>query len=250
MASIQDQPERVSRAYLHAIGAIAMVTIPLSGVCIIVAPELVNVTLGTKWAAMTVPFQILIASLLFRTSYKISDSLALATGSMKSRAVRQWIYALAVAGGALLGTPRGLDGVSAGVAAAVLLNFLMMLQLALRLTKISFALVVRLHVRHSLAALPVIIATAMSVELARKQGASSGIVLAAGGFAAAVTWTFMWWKFRRVFGENGEWAFQLAVDRLGPLLRKLSRYLPSEPGGSPIAPAHQAVPNTRSRAEI
>jgi PST family polysaccharide transporter len=197
-----------------------------------------------------VPFQILIASLLFRTSYKISDSLALATGSMKSRALRQWIYAAAVAGGALLGTPWGLSGVSAGVALAVILNFLMMLQLALRLTNVPFALILRLHGRQAIAALPVVAASAVAVELARRASMPDAAVLALGGFAAAATWSLMWWQFRQAFGETGEWAFRLAADRLAPLSRKLRAYVPNGAGESPTAPLQQAAPSRGSRAEV
>ncbi|MGZ2411654.1 O-antigen/teichoic acid export membrane protein [Sphingomonas sp. F9_3S_D5_B_2] len=250
LASIQDQPERVARAYLRAIAVIAMLTLPLTGVCILVAPELVQVTLGARWIAMTVPFQILIASLLFRTSYKISDSLALATGAMRSRAVRQWIYAAAVGVGAVAGTPWGLNGVSAGVAVAVVLNFLMMLQLAVDLTKISWSTVIRIHVRQALAAVPVAICTGLSVAAARHFHLADWLVLIVGGAAGAVAWFAMWWRFRSVFGEEGAWAYQLAADRLAPFATKLRSSKSNAPAGSPRSQPQRPRATTQSRAEI
>ncbi|MDZ4097333.1 MAG: oligosaccharide flippase family protein, partial [Methylophilaceae bacterium] len=99
MATVQDQPKRVARAYMRAVDLIALLTLPVSGLLIIITPELVRFVLGAKWIGMIIPLQILIASLLFRTSYKISDAVTLAMGSMNARARRQWIYAgLVIAG--------------------------------------------------------------------------------------------------------------------------------------------------------
>ena len=114
IAAIQDQPERVARACLRAIGVVAMVTLPLSGVLAVLAPELVHVALGKRWVGMIPPFQILVLSLMFRTSYKISDSVALAFGAMRPRAARQAAYAVAVALGSMVGSAWGLTGVAAG----------------------------------------------------------------------------------------------------------------------------------------
>jgi PST family polysaccharide transporter len=211
---------------MHAIGVIAMLTLPLSGILILVAPELVRVTLGEHWIGMTVPFQVLIATLFFRTSYKISDSLTLALGSMYQRATRQWIYAAGVAGGALAGLQWGLPGVSAGVAAAVVLNFLMMLQLAMRLTGISWRRVLALHLRHALTAVPLIAAGMVAVSLARSGSLHDVLVLALVGASAALCWALMWWRCRWIFGEDGAWAYNLVAARVRPL-----RARPTNVGG-------------------
>lgn len=221
IASIQDQPERVARAYLRAIDVIAMITLPVSGVLILVAPELVVVTLGDRWTGMIVPFQILIATLLFRTSYKISDALVLALGSMRERAFRQWIYAGAVAMGALIGVQWGIAGASAGVAGAVVLNFMMMMQMGIRLSGVSPTHVLALHVRHALAALPLIMGVAVAVLFARRADLSDLLVLTLGCLAAASIWMALWWRCRWIYGDNGEWAYGLAASHLAPLRRRL-----------------------------
>jgi PST family polysaccharide transporter len=220
LASIQDQPERVTRAFLRATGVVALTTLPISGVLMILGPELVNLTLGPRWQGMIVPFQILIATLLFRTSYKISDSVSLALGSMVQRAWRQWIYAAAVAAGASLGARWGLPGVSAGVGVAVALNFLMMLQLAMRVTGVSAYRMLVTHVAHALAAVPIVLAAWVGVSLARKDGLDDLAVLALGLSAATLMTALLWWRCRWIFGADGEWAHGIAAARLAPLQAK------------------------------
>ncbi len=220
IASIQDQPDRIARAYLRALGVIAMMTLPVSAVMIILAPELIRFLLGKAWTDMILPFQILITTLLFRTSYKISDAVTLAMGSMYQRAWRQWIYAAAVAGGALVGTRWGIAGVAVGVGAAVILNFLLMLQLAQRVTALGIGPIIRVHLRQfaiaALIALPVWIAT----EAARHQHFSSVLVLGTGCLVATAAGSIVWFRFRSILGEDGAWLHQMAMARLGSILNR------------------------------
>jgi PST family polysaccharide transporter len=220
LASIQDQPKRVARAFLRATGVVALTTLPISGVLMILAPELVDITLGPRWQGMVVPFQILIATLLFRTSYKIADSVSLALGSMVQRAVRQWIYAGAVAAGAWLGARWGLPGVSAGVGAAVVLNFAMMLQLAMQVTGVSAYRIFATHVAHAFAAVPIVVTVWASVSLARLDGLHDLLVLALGLGTGALMAGLLWWRCRWIFGADGEWAHDIAAARLAPLQAK------------------------------
>jgi PST family polysaccharide transporter len=75
---------------------------------------------------------------LFRTSYKISDSLSRATGAVYRRAWRQGVYAFCVIAGAYLGGKWGLVGVSIGVLCAIAVNFTLMAQLSLRLAHLRW----------------------------------------------------------------------------------------------------------------
>jgi PST family polysaccharide transporter len=104
-----------------------------------VAPEIVLVLLGPAWAGVVVPFRILALGMLFRTSYKLSDSVARATGAVYARAWRQAVFAGAVVAGSLIGQLWGVDGVALGVVAAIALNFALMAQLSLRLTGLRWA---------------------------------------------------------------------------------------------------------------
>ena len=214
MASIQDQPERVARAYLRAMGVIALLTLPSTGLLIVMAPELVKFVLGSEWEPMIVPFKILITTLLFRTSYKLSDAVALAMGSMVRRAWRQWVYAGAVAAGATFGLPWGLAGVAFGVGAAVALNFLLMLQLAMEVTGVPLAAVIRTHAQQVVAAVLLVLPVWLVAELTRSLEFGNTAVLSACTITTAATAALLWFRFRGVFGEDGAWLHALATKRL------------------------------------
>jgi PST family polysaccharide transporter len=95
------------------------------------APEIVDLWLGPQWVATVAPLRILSIAILFRTSYKLSDSVVRATGAVYRRAWRQGVYAGLVIGGSILGAQNGVAGVAAAVLVAVIANFVMMAHLAL-----------------------------------------------------------------------------------------------------------------------
>ncbi len=138
MAKVQDDPVRLGLAYRRGVAVIALVALPASVVMFILAPELVRVALGSKWVGATTAFQILAVGTLFRTSYKMSDSLARSTGVVYRRARRQVVYAILVFAGAYLGQRWGLSGVAAGVLGALLVNFLLMAQLSLDVCQLTW----------------------------------------------------------------------------------------------------------------
>ena len=220
LSAIQDQPERVGRAYLRTMGIIALLTLPTGGVLAVIAPELVRFLLGEPWEGMIVPFQLLIATLLFRTGYKISDAVTLATGNMVARALRHWIYALAVGVGAYAGLPWGLPGVAVGVGAAVVLNHALMMQLACKVTGLRTGPVVAVQLRQLPVAVAVIAPVWGAVAFARGVGWSDFGVLVAGGGAGAVSAAVLWLLGGRVLGAEGVWLRQLVAQRLGKVTRR------------------------------
>jgi O-antigen/teichoic acid export membrane protein len=145
MARVQFEPARLTRAYRSGISVCALLVLPSSVVTVLVAPEIVLVLLGTKWAGVVEPLQVLAFAMLLRTSYKISDSVARATGAVYARAWRQWLYAGAIALGAFIGRLWGLEGVAAGVVAALALNYFMMAHLSLRLTGMNWSAFAAAH---------------------------------------------------------------------------------------------------------
>ncbi|AKQ47423.1 hypothetical protein TH63_01645 [Rufibacter radiotolerans] len=145
MAKVQDDKQRLGRAYLTGVSLIALVSIPLSIEFVLLAPEIVLTLLGPKWTDVILPFQVLACSLLFRMSYKMSDSLARATGAVYKRAWRQVLYAATVGIGSYIGQFWGLSGVAWGVALALVLNFLLMAHLSIKLTGIGWAEMAKVH---------------------------------------------------------------------------------------------------------
>lgn len=138
LAQIQSDRARVATAYRRCVAGVALVSLPLSAVIVIAAPEIVWLILGPKWGAAAVPFRILAVGTLFRTSYKISESMSRALGAVYHSAWRQWTYAAVVVAGAIVGRQWGLAGVSWAVLLAIFANYLMTAQLGLRLLSFTW----------------------------------------------------------------------------------------------------------------
>lgn len=136
MAKIQHSREKLGEAYRQAISLTALIYLPLSAALVILAPELIQVALGSQWTAVKVPFQILAVGMLFRAS-KVNNVVPRATGHEYKRAWRQGVYAFLVFSGAFVGKNWGLSGVASGVLFALFVNFLLMVQLCLSLTGVS-----------------------------------------------------------------------------------------------------------------
>ncbi len=138
MAQVQDDKKKLAEAYMTGINAVALISIPLSVLFVFLAPEIVTLLLGKNWNGAIVPFQYLSIILLFRMSYKISDSLSRAVGAVYRRAWRQIIYATAILLFSWIGQHNGLPGLAMGVSVAVTMNFLLMAHLSLDILDISW----------------------------------------------------------------------------------------------------------------
>jgi PST family polysaccharide transporter len=145
MALVQEEPVRLARAYRSAVAGCALLVLPASVVVAIVAPELVQAILGRGWEGVVAPLQILAFSMLFRTSYKLSDSVSRATGTVYARAWRQAVFTVGVFVGSIIGQFWGVEGVAFGVGLAFGANFLLMAQLSLRVTAMTWSEFVMAH---------------------------------------------------------------------------------------------------------
>ena len=211
MAKVQHDRARLSRAYLRGVSLLATTILPLSAVLFVLAPEVVAIVLGPKWGEVVIPFQILAVGMLFRTSYKMSDSLARSTGAVYRRAWRQIVYAGLVILGAWLGQRWGITGVATGVLLAVTVNFALMAHLSLSLTGVATGAFVRAHlpaVLLSAAIVPVAWATAV---VARGLAVSAlGVAFATGTIVAVWGTLLMWRVARRLLGPDIDWALATA----------------------------------------
>jgi len=185
MARVQDDPRRLGAAVLPGTGLLALVTLPVGVVAAIVAPGLVAVAFGSRWAGLVAPFQVLALGMMFRVCYRMSDSLSRATGRVYRRAWRQALFALLVFSGALVGQTRGVVGVATGVLIAFFLNYLSMSQLSLAITQVSWGRFLQVQlpaVRLSL----VTGAVTMAIMLGMRQMHLPAAVGLAAGMLAAV----------------------------------------------------------------
>ncbi len=94
------------------------------------APDLVAVAFGSRWEGLVPPFQVLGLGMMFRTCYRMSDSLSRATGKVYRRAWRQGLYARLVFLGALVGQTWGVR-CRGRRARRLFLNYVLMAQLSL-----------------------------------------------------------------------------------------------------------------------
>jgi O-antigen/teichoic acid export membrane protein len=204
LARVQDEPRRLASAFLHGTALLALLTLPAGVVIAVVAPELVAVAFGSRWEALVPPFQVLALGVMFRTSFRMSDSLSRATGKVYRRAWRQILYAALVFLGAFIGHYHGLTGVAVGVLGALFVNYLLMAQLGVSLGQISwfrFAQVQFPAIRLTIIVGAVTIAI---VEGTRHLGLPpiarfvAGLV-AAGGTAVLAAW----WAPMLTLGEHG-----------------------------------------------
>ena len=145
MAKVQDDLGRLTSVYKRGVALIALITAPISAIMFILAPEITLLLLGPQWDEAVLPFQILATAIWFRTSYKISDSIARATGAVYRRAWRQVIYAFCIIGGSWIGSYWGIAGVAFGVLCALFVNFILMAQLSISLTLLTWKSFFRVH---------------------------------------------------------------------------------------------------------
>jgi PST family polysaccharide transporter len=216
MAQVQQDRARVGRAYRRCIAGVALLTLPVTGVVVLLAPEIFAVLFGPRWVAAVLPFRILALGTLFRTSYKISDSLSRALGAVYRRAWRQWIYAALVIGGAWIGQHWGLSGVALGVLLALVVNFMLMGELSLALVGITRREMVGAHLP-ALRTTVLVLGSAWLVAAAcRPLLAPIGVLAATLGTVLAVIIVTYRVHPALLLGDDGRWL----ATRIDALLRK------------------------------
>jgi PST family polysaccharide transporter len=217
MAKVQHDKRRLGLAFKRGIAITALTILPLSVALLLLAPELIRVLLGPKWSEAIVPFQILVIGMLFRASYKLSDSLARATGAVYRRAWRQILFAILVAIGAYLGQKWGLAGVALGVMLAITVNFMLMAQLSLRLAELTWGSFWAVHMPALRLSLVLGIVIWIVADLLRDWGISPGIILLTTGASASVVGLILLRYLPREFvlGNEGVWIWETLADYIG-----------------------------------
>jgi PST family polysaccharide transporter len=217
MAKLQHEKKRLAAAYLRGVSLVALVMAPVSVVGFILAPELVYLILGPQWADAIVPFRILALGLLFRTSYKISDSLSRATGSVYRRAWRQGVYAGLVIGGAAIGQFWGVPGVAVGVLGALTVNFSLMAQLSLKIVDESWITFLNAHTNAFLLTAITSFITASTASLLRYNGLPDLVVVAVSLLVLGALLLLLMLRVpRMVIGKEGLWMLNILKDKYLP----------------------------------
>jgi len=210
MARMQGDAGRLAAMYTRGVALIAMLVLPASALLLVLAPELVRLALGPRWDAAVVPFQLFAAGMLFRTSEKMSDSLARAVGAVYRRAWRQALYAALVVGGAWAGTPWGTTGAAIGVLAALGVNFFVMAHLSLDVAGLTWRRFAGAHVPPLLLSALIGAVAAAAAAWARARGLGAAATVG-GAVAAAVALALpLAWALPRVLvGAEGLWMLEV-----------------------------------------
>lgn len=226
LAAVQSENVRLRRGFLRALRAAVATALPFSAVLVVLAPEVILFLLGPEWGEVVLPFQLLSVALVFRTSYKICDSLARAAGTVYRQAWRHWIYAVAVIVGSAVGQVWGLAGVAFGVAGAVALHYVLMLRLSVNLTGVTWSEIGIIHLSAAPLGLTVVGVTYGVAEWARGYGASPFLTLSAASLMLLLTFAILVRYFPRLLGSE---LSSLAAS----ILRSLATIVLNKKGRSP-----------------
>ncbi len=216
MSKKQDQPKVLGAVYRRGVVAIALVVTPLSAFLFFLAPEFIHVLLGRQWSAIIVPFKIFALTMLFRTSYKMGDSLCRSAGVVFQRALRQFIFSVLIVSGTWIGHYQGIVGVTIGVSLAITINFFSMAQLSLEMTETTWGTFFKIHVPSLVLTGITALETWLLAGLLRSLAWPDLAVLVGSAGVVGVTLLALIWALPKfLLGDDGLW-----------ILKTVSGYLP------------------------
>jgi PST family polysaccharide transporter len=137
-ARIQNDTDRLRRAYLGAICLSFLVIMPALTILAVTAPDLIAICFGPAWTGAALPLQILCIGGVFQCMYNLADSLARAKGAVYWKLSCHTVYAGCVFVASIIGSRWGITGVAAGVVIAMSVIYVLMARLSLYLTRASW----------------------------------------------------------------------------------------------------------------
>jgi O-antigen/teichoic acid export membrane protein len=205
---VQDQAQSLKRGYRKSMSIINLILMPTSVMMLILAPEIVLTMFGSQWEEAILPLQILLVGVAFRTTSRISDAFVHAMGSVYESAVRKYVYVLLVIIGSWAAMPWGIPGVAVAVTLAVTMNYLLIVQLCLRITETSW----REHLQDLapgfFLSLVVLTSAFLSSEILRNIAFVELIVLAGSLLIVFIVTSLFLWLLPHALGPSGTWLSQ------------------------------------------
>ncbi len=213
MAQVQNDRDRLAGAYERTLAVVALISLPVSAILWVLAPELIPALLGPQWTGVVLPFRLFTCGLFFRMSSKVTDACVKATGAVYSRAFIQSLYAVMVIVAALIGQRWGIGGVAVTVSIAMGINWLMMAELGRVVTGLSWPRFLRAQSPGLGFALLIGGVVALAVQAARAAHLTGIPILIVGTLTAlAVLLATSRLGPERFLGPHGAWVFQRAND--------------------------------------
>jgi len=227
MAKVQDQPKTLGAVYRRGVVAIALVVMPMSAFLFILAPEFVSVLVGKQWGDVIVPFKIFAVTMLFRTSYKMGDSLCRSAGIVFQRALRQFLFSVMIVAGAFFGHYYGIVGVTVGVSVAITLNFFSMAQLSFSITDTTWIQFFRIHLPAAVFTVIVFCETWALAGFLRGFGwADISVLFISAGLVGATLLSMIWFAPKLFLGKDGLWMLKTFGGYLpAPFQKQVNRLL-------------------------
>ena len=206
-AEIQDEKDRLRKAYLGCVSVIALAVFPVLTGMAVVAQELICVLFGSKWVGAVTAFQILCVAGSFRSIYTLGDAIARAKGAVYNQFHRHLLYAVTIFAACFFCRHWGIEGLAAGVVVAVLVIYFLMAQLSLKLIGCSWSEFFRAQIPGLIIATIIFLATFPARLALKTSGFPDMVVLAVTVFVAAAAFILMVRIFpKRLLGESGAWA--------------------------------------------
>ncbi len=145
LSSVRDKSSQMTLVFSNGTTVLSVFSMPLMLLMLVLAPEIIIFFLGEQWIAAIKPFQIMAIGMYFRVGYRISVTMAKSSGIIYKNAYLQIIYAILITIAALLGKEWGINGVAAGVTVAIFIQFLLMSNLGISITTLTWKKFLTLH---------------------------------------------------------------------------------------------------------
>lgn len=205
MAQLQERREALARAFARTVEISSLMVLPVTVWIGLVAPEIVRVMYGERWLPIVPVLQVLLLTPLFRTSGRVAEALARATGAVYRNAWRKAVSVVMVCVGAWVGQHRGIIGVAWGAGLAIVFNALLLLHLALQRTGLGWGALARSYRPALSVSLAGALAAAPVTFVLRGAGVPPLPLMAASGVAGLAAVALSTRLRPSLLGPSGPW---------------------------------------------
>lgn len=217
MSMLQNDTLRLRKTWLTAVYFIGLLVIPGSIFVIVFAREIVGIYLGPRYDAAVPVVQILFAGVILRSFTKICDSLIRAMDALYRGSLVKLLFCCLMAAGIYFSLPYGLEWVAFSVAAATLVQFVLIVSMSLTLLDLhwlQFAAGIRTAILIGTITALVSIPLRWAIDLFEIPKLPG---LLAGLAANAIVLSAWVWFRPGIFGKGEN-------NRLKPLLERFEKY--------------------------
>ena len=209
-SKLQHDRAALGTGFRRALFVNALVLLPASASLMVLAPEVIEVLMGSGWEHAVMPFRVLSLTMLFRTTQKLGGLVATAAGAVNAVGLAYVVYMVLVVGGAAISVRWGIEGVAYSTGLAIVAVGLECSYLAIRVSDQTWGDWARAHAPGLvLAILAAGLTWAVATQLRAAELSAAAIVIASlapaiiGCLAMCVVWV------RRGHGDFGWLAHEL-----------------------------------------